>query len=419
MHFLIADRFGNAFVWEYSEAHNKEYIIENPNRPLVMTNFSLNKHLDGENPPSASEAKSTCKRYALLTDALGSKTGISDDLLRQTHKKVNAETPASADPSRPPVRTLWHALYYPEERRMKIAFYLRDEPVPGQPNAVRVVRSDYLEFALQPTNTGKGTPPPAARAERVAAPAAPQPVAEALRAGGAGVKIERDRVTVVDLTKASDPVALLPLLQKLPDLEALGIHSKAMNDAALAQLAPLSRLVTLNLSSCSITDDGLKALKSLQNLRHLALGGTRVTDAGLATIAEMTQLETVGLRGDAITDEGLTHLATMPNLKELNASETKITDAGLAQIARIKRLEVLILNGNDITDAGLAHLEPLTGMTGLFLASTKITDAGLLHLKRMGKLSKLGLTKTAVTEQGLAAAKSFLPFWIKIEREQS
>src|SRR5262245_34017854 len=30
VHYLIADRNGNAFVWEYSEAHNKEYIVENP-----------------------------------------------------------------------------------------------------------------------------------------------------------------------------------------------------------------------------------------------------------------------------------------------------------------------------------------------------------------------------------------------------
>ena len=41
VHYLIADRFGKSFVWEYSHAHNKEFIIENPDRPLVMTNFQF------------------------------------------------------------------------------------------------------------------------------------------------------------------------------------------------------------------------------------------------------------------------------------------------------------------------------------------------------------------------------------------
>ncbi len=120
LHYLIADRHGKSFVWEYSFAHNKEYIIENPGKPLVMTNFSLNQHLNGEKPPSADEAKSVCKRYALLTEKLNTGSGvISEEVLAQTHKRVDAALPAVADASRPPVRTFWHALYYPEERRVK------------------------------------------------------------------------------------------------------------------------------------------------------------------------------------------------------------------------------------------------------------------------------------------------------------
>ena len=43
-------------------------------------------------------------------------------------------------------RTLWHALYEPEKRTVQISFYLRDDATAdGRP---RIVRSDYLEFAL-------------------------------------------------------------------------------------------------------------------------------------------------------------------------------------------------------------------------------------------------------------------------------
>src|SRR5262245_59482648 len=65
-HYLVADRHGRAFVWEYSQAHNKEHIIENPGRPLVTTNFSLHRHMDGNGPPSAAQAKNICPRYCLV-----------------------------------------------------------------------------------------------------------------------------------------------------------------------------------------------------------------------------------------------------------------------------------------------------------------------------------------------------------------
>src|SRR5262249_44313795 len=111
VHYLIADRFGNSFIWEYSHSHNKEFIIENPNQPLVMTNFSVNRHLENDRPPSAEMAKQVCKRYCLLSEQLGTGEGkVSDSDIKQTHQKVDCVLPPSADRSRPPIRTFWHAL---------------------------------------------------------------------------------------------------------------------------------------------------------------------------------------------------------------------------------------------------------------------------------------------------------------------
>jgi hypothetical protein len=42
-----------------------------------------------------------------------------------------------------PGRTLWHALYFPEERRMQVDFYL------GEDEAGAMSRSGYLDFALE------------------------------------------------------------------------------------------------------------------------------------------------------------------------------------------------------------------------------------------------------------------------------
>src|SRR5262249_24497531 len=156
---------------------NKEFIIENPNQPLVMTNFSMNRHLQNDRPPSAEMAKTVCKRYCLLSEQLGAgEAKLSDDDIKQAHRKVDAELPPSADRSRPPIRTFWHALYYPAERAVQFSFFLHDEPVPGQPDQVRIARSNYQEFRLSATE--KVQAPKASEPPRPAAPPNAGPVAK-------------------------------------------------------------------------------------------------------------------------------------------------------------------------------------------------------------------------------------------------
>ena len=113
---VLADRHGNAFVWEYSKNHNKEYVVENPGLPLVMTNFTLHTRLENGKVPSPESAKAVCKRYAYLSEKLA--TGKLDDVtVRSFHRSCDAQASQEVDPSQPPERTFWHAFYYPEERR--------------------------------------------------------------------------------------------------------------------------------------------------------------------------------------------------------------------------------------------------------------------------------------------------------------
>ena len=453
VHYLIADRYGKSFVWEYSYAHNKEYIIENPGKPLVMTNFSINQHLNDNKPPSADEARKVCKRYALLTENLNTSSGLlSEELISRTHKRVDAVWSQAADPSRPPVRTFWHALYYPEERRVKYSFYLHDEPIATEPDNVRIVRTPYIEFRLDATEGGKASTAVVPR--RAAAPAVetkpeikssddPTGVIARLKSAGASVVVENGQVVRLGLEKkVEDLAALLPLLRELPELTLLNIQNETMNDASMAQLQGLPKLATLGLSSAAIGDEGLKVLKTLPALRSLSISGTSATDAGLATIAGLTQLESLGMRGtritDAglaqlktltnltslgltatnITDAGLAQLETMTNLTELGLAETKVTDAGLSHLTKMTKLQVLNLRGDAITDAGLVQIGNLKTVAGLNLTGTSVTDAGLASLKPLSRLTKLNLTKTAVTDEGAAQAKKFLPFWATITRDK-
>jgi hypothetical protein len=144
-HYLVADRHGHAFVWEYSQAHNKEYIVENPGRPLATTNFSLHRYMKGETPPSPAEVGRVCPRYCALCEGIARHEGKVDvDFIKQNQKKVDAVAkPRSAE--RPPGRTLWHALYCPETRSLEVSFYLGDKTADGQ---ITIARSGYIAFRL-------------------------------------------------------------------------------------------------------------------------------------------------------------------------------------------------------------------------------------------------------------------------------
>jgi hypothetical protein len=150
VHYLVADRHGKAFVWEYSQAHNREYIVENPRKPLVTTNFSLHMYLKDGKPPSSERAKKVCPRYCTLVDKLGGHTGkLTVRQIKETHKLVDMTRTPPKDSPWAPTRTLWHALYCPERRSVQISFYLRDEPDTTKPNATKIVRSPYREFRLK------------------------------------------------------------------------------------------------------------------------------------------------------------------------------------------------------------------------------------------------------------------------------
>src|SRR5262249_33813043 len=117
VHYLVADRHGNGFVWEYSQHRNREYIIENPDKPLITTNFSLHRYLDGKRTPSAAKVKGICPRYCKMVELLEKQPGKPTvEFIKEAHKAIDmVAVPA---PSRAPARTLWHALYFPEERRL-------------------------------------------------------------------------------------------------------------------------------------------------------------------------------------------------------------------------------------------------------------------------------------------------------------
>jgi predicted choloylglycine hydrolase len=154
VHYLIADRQGKAFIWEYSQAHNREYIIENPGQALITTNFSLHRYGKKNLPPSAEEARKICGRYCALAGRIAEQPEkVTVERIKQTHQLVEAS--GGSFLGRPSNRTLWHTLYFPEERKLQVSFYLRDEPDPAKNGKPRIVRSKYVNFDLSSSRTAR------------------------------------------------------------------------------------------------------------------------------------------------------------------------------------------------------------------------------------------------------------------------
>jgi hypothetical protein len=147
--YLVADRHGTAFIWELSPDGNREYILEAPGKPLVTTNFSLHRHLDGKNLPSAKQARKICPRYTALAEGIAKHSGkFTRDDIKAVHRVADQTEPSSPDDVRPPGRTIWHALYFPEQRMVQVSFYLGEKREEGRWRKDRIIRSDYLEFRL-------------------------------------------------------------------------------------------------------------------------------------------------------------------------------------------------------------------------------------------------------------------------------
>ncbi len=116
------------------------------------------------------------------------------------------------------------------------------------------------------------------------------------------------------------------------------------------------RLVSVNLSGMTLSDQELTELAGMTSVTSLLLGDTDISDDDLRRVAGMRQLETLGLRGTAITDAGVAHLAALTGLRELFLADTGITDGALAALSGLSGLENLGLRDTAISDAGLEHV---------------------------------------------------------------
>lgn len=163
-HYLIADRHGRAFVWENTLAMKSGHIADcDGRRPLITTNFMLYRHPDLENLPAEPHPRGSFNRFRHIRRRVTENANkLSAEFVRETGRCVAADVDCGTAEFAPG-RTLWHTLYFPEQRRMEVDFYLGEgppaakEPVRSSENppsggaaSPRIRRSAVLSFTLKP-----------------------------------------------------------------------------------------------------------------------------------------------------------------------------------------------------------------------------------------------------------------------------
>lgn len=155
------------------------------------------------------------------------------------------------------------------------------------------------------------------------------------------------------------------------------------------------------LPSYDITDADLNQLcatpEAGMNIQKIDLTGNRhVTNAGLAQLAALTNLTSLTLTSSDLPPESLSAVGSIQSLKELQLSSTKADDAVVAKISAIPHLQALDLTGTMITPAAGASLGQLTELSVLKLGSTVANDH-LVTLIHNLPLRELRLERTQIT----------------------
>ncbi|KAL6056286.1 hypothetical protein QOT17_016208 [Balamuthia mandrillaris] len=184
-------------------------------------------------------------------------------------------------------------------------------------------------------------------------------------------------------------------------LQVLCASSQSISNRALSLIGATNSLRCLRLANClGITDSALKLLSTLQNLQSLDLSGCSITDDGLLSLGAIPTLQMLMLNDTRIGDRTCSILPEMRQLRTVELCRTRVTDDCIHEITKrvaeeepldrmaLPYLTRLLLCGNDITDANLALLADLPSIQFVDLMGTCVSAAGTDQLIGLFKRRK-------------------------------
>ncbi|MCJ8732981.1 hypothetical protein PDJAM_G00217860 [Pangasius djambal] len=271
--------------------------------------------------------------------------------------------------------------------------------------------------------------------------------------GASGVKLLTDllqdsdyKLTTLRLLKSPEAEEACEYLTKVLDANPLlqrelDLSGKIKGDSGVKQLSALlkdshCRAEKLNLSACSITEEGYAALAEALKSSHLIELDLRGNDPGASGVKQLTdllqdsncKLEKLRLLKSPAAQEGYDLLDKVlgenPLLqRELNLGEKIKGDSQVKQLSALLkdshcRPEILKVNNSQMKNEGCAALASAlcsnpSHLRELELSGNTLGGSGMKELcavlkNQHFKLLKLGLCKCSLTEEDCAAVVSAL-----------
>lgn len=200
-------------------------------------------------------------------------------------------------------------------------------------------------------------------------------------------------LTELELPKEVKSLADLSICRSLTSLTLHGTYG-----IDFSVLGQLTNLETLDLSDSTVSSNGVAAIGTLSKLKTLKLSGCALTD--VSALSGLASLTTLDLSKNAIAD--VSFLSGMAALTDVNLSANAI--ASIASLSSAKDLQILDIANNQITS--LASLNNKKALAALRAASNQISD--LSPLASCSSLQILDLSTNAVTDLKPVSALSKL-----------
>lgn len=145
-HYIIGDRSGKSFIFEFSPTRNRSIIIDGDG-PQCVTNHLVFHHQKVDEFPET-DLSWSMRRYKMLYESIRAKEKFTVGEIAGINESVAVPPNAPPDPAITPGRTLWYAQYDLENLELAVKFYLGEEPDPEDEKKVILEYSPVNIYVL-------------------------------------------------------------------------------------------------------------------------------------------------------------------------------------------------------------------------------------------------------------------------------
>lgn len=138
-HYIIADKDGHSFIFEFSRMRNKSHIIDGSGIQSITNHL-----ISGQNPGKTPEESKS--RLNLLETLTSENKKFTLDEIKNINTQVSPPLTKNCGPDLEPSRTLWHSIYDMDKKSLMVKFYLGEKTQTD--NSVKALYSEYFEIKL-------------------------------------------------------------------------------------------------------------------------------------------------------------------------------------------------------------------------------------------------------------------------------